>query len=128
MQSLLTELTDRIFRKPAERRKSEPQAIAQLAFEVNLNDEISVDYALCAFNDERLVNIYRDRAPDSKPSDEDWWLIPENDFPVALTIDIDQDMLEVDVMIRLEAETELMGLLTDRKLLTVERKSFFRRN
>ena len=120
MQSLLTELTDRIFRKPAERKKSEPPAIAQLAFEVDLNDEISVDYALCAFNDERLVNIYRDRAPDSKPADEDWWLIPQNDFPVTLTLDVDQDMMEVDVMIRLEAETELMGLLADRKLVTVE--------
>ena len=120
MQSLLSELSDRLFRKPAEKKKSEPQAVAEIAVDVNCNDEISADYTLCAFNSERLVNTYRDRAPDNKVADEAWWLIPRDDFPVTLTLDIDQDMMEVDVMIRLEAETELMGLLADRKLLTVE--------
>ena len=120
MQSLLSELFDRLFRKPAEKKKSEPQAVAEIANNVNCNDEISIDHTLCAFNDERLVNTYRDHAPDSKASEENWWLIPTDEFPVTLTLDIDQDIMEVDVMIRLEAETELMGLLTDRKLLTVE--------
>jgi len=120
MQSLLSELIDRLFRKPAERKKSELQAIARVATEINCNDEISIDHTLCAFNDERLVNTYRDRAPADKVADENWWLIPTDEFPVTLTVDIDQDMLEVDVMVRLEAETELMELMADRKLLTVE--------
>ena len=120
MQSLLSELVDRLFRKPAEKKKSEPHAVAEIATSVNCNDEISIDHTLCAFNDERLVNTHRDRAPDNKAGDEAWWLIPTDDFPVTLTLDIDQDMMEVDIMIRLEPETELMGLLADRKLLTVE--------
>jgi hypothetical protein len=120
MQSLLSELINRLFRKPAEGKKSELQAIARVATEINCNDEISIDHTLCAFNKERLVNTYRDRAPDSMPADEDWWLIPTDEFPVTLTVDIDQDIMEVDVMVRLEAETELMKLMADRKLLTVE--------
>lgn len=120
MHSLLSEFTDRFFRRPADGRKSEPQGIARLAEENIANSSLPSDHILCAFNEERLVNYYRDLAPADKPADERWWLIPCADLPVTLTVQIDQEMMEVDITVRLEAETELLGLLGDRAVLTVE--------
>ena len=120
MHSLLSELADRLFRRPAEGKKTEPQSIARVVAEDFINNPLPEDYTLCAFNEERLVNYYRDRAPDNKPAEERWWLIPRGDLPVTLTVQIDQEMMEVDITVRLEAETELMGLLADRQIVTLE--------
>jgi len=123
---LLSDLVNRLFRKPAEEvveeegpepEEENSQKIAWVATEINCNDKIPKDYTLCVFDKEQLVTTCRDRAPDSKTADEAWWLIPTDEFPVTLMVDIDQDMVEVDVMVRLDAEPELLELLTGRKLL-----------
>ena len=99
---------------------SERQAIARLATKVNCNDEVPADYTLCAFNNARLVNTYRDRAPAKKAANEAWWLIPSDDFAVTLTVNVNQDIIKMGLMIRMEGATKLMRLLADRKLVTVE--------
>ncbi|MFP6617784.1 MAG: hypothetical protein VB877_00445 [Pirellulaceae bacterium] len=120
MHSLITELADRFWRRPAEHKLQDSQSIAQQAQGIQPNSSLPAQQTLCAFNDERLVNYYRDRAPDSKPGGENWWLIPRDDLPVTLTLQIDQELMEVDILVRLEAESELMDLLGDRKVLTMD--------
>ncbi|MDE0737348.1 MAG: hypothetical protein OSB47_16115, partial [Pirellulaceae bacterium] len=120
MHSLITELAGRFRRRPAEHKPQDSQSVAQQAQGIQPNSSLPAQQTLCAFNDERLVNYYRDRAPDSKPGGENWWLIPRDDLPVTLTLQIDQELMEVDILVRLEAESELMDLLGDRKVLTMD--------
>ncbi|MCP4813169.1 MAG: hypothetical protein GY888_11700, partial [Planctomycetaceae bacterium] len=120
MHSLITELADRFRRRPTEHKSQDSEVVAQQAQGISPNSSLPAEQILCAFNDERLVNYYRDRAPDSKPGGENWWLIPRDDVPVTLTLQIDQELMEVDILVRLEAESELMDLLADRKILTMD--------
>ena len=120
MHSLITELADRFRRRPTEHKSQDSEVVAEQAQGISPNSSLPAEQILCAFNDERLVNYYRDQAPDSKPGGENWWLIPRDDVPVTLTLQIDQELMEVDILVRLEAESELMDLLADRKVLTMD--------
>lgn len=120
MHSLITELADRFRSKPTQRNTPDPQALAEMVQGFKPGHSLPAQHTLCAFNDERLVNYYHDHAPDNKPSGETWWLIPRDDLPVTLTLQVDQELMEVDIMVRLEAESELMELLTDRKVVTMD--------
>ena len=81
-------------------------------------NRVPQDQMLCIFQQDRLVNFYRDDDPPERQPGESWWLVPRNDVVLTISLEVAEKTYSSDVSVRFEAEANLLKLLNAQQGLT----------
>jgi len=82
--------------------------------------ELPDGMSACIFRGGLLVDVRRDKPPQTLKADELCWFVPAMDVPIELTLHFDSKALLANAIIRFEADTTLSSLLHERTEITSE--------